>query len=86
MGVQLVREDAIAPKLRALEEKLDAAPNEKLVVFAQPVETVHVLAQRLEARLGLGSVSLIVGGQTDEERKEVIARFWDPCGARVLVS
>jgi superfamily II DNA or RNA helicase len=85
-GAQLVREDAIGPKLRALEQKLRDPPDEKLVVFAQPVETVYLLARRLEATIGPASVSLIVGGQDDDERKAAIDQFWKPRGARVLVS
>jgi superfamily II DNA or RNA helicase len=86
VGAALVRDDAVAPKINALLEKLAAAPDEKLVVFAQPVETVFLLNERLRAALGEEASTLIVGGQTDDERKAAIDRFWDPRGARVLVS
>ena len=51
-------------------------PDEKFVIFAQPVETVYTLKRRLERILGAGNVALIVGEQSPEARKERSRRFW----------
>ncbi|WP_437322379.1 S8 family serine peptidase [Sorangium sp. So ce394] len=84
-GTALIQSDALAAKLQHLYSWLDGAPDEKFVVFAQPIETVYTLRERIEAKLGPGSVSLIVGGQRQDERNEEIRRFRDG-DARVLVS
>jgi superfamily II DNA or RNA helicase len=85
-GVRLIERDALAHKLNPVFGWLDEAPDEKFVVFAQPIETVYTLKQRLEARLGEGSVSLIVGSQDRDVRRQEIERFRRADGARVLVS
>ncbi len=84
-GADLLRVDAFRAKLDALIQQLARAP--KLVVFAQPVETVWAIKTRLEEELGDGSVSIIVGGQSEDERGSEIGRFWETSdGSRVLVS
>lgn len=85
-GVNLIEQDAIVHKLNPVFEWLAAAPEEKFVIFAQPIETVFTLTQRLEAALGAGSVSVIVGGQDRDARRQEIERFRRADGARVLVS
>lgn len=85
-GVTLIERDALIHKLTPVFAWLEAHPDEKFVVFAQPVETVFTLKQRLEARLGQGAVSLIVGSQDRDVRRQEIERFRRPDGARVLVS
>ncbi len=85
-GVKLIERDALQHKLTPVFDWLDKNPEEKFVVFAQPVETVFTLKQRIEARLGEGSVSLIVGGQDRDTRRQEIERFRRADGARVLVS
>jgi len=86
-GTHLIYEDAFAAKLDHVLDRLRNDQDGKLVVFAQPVETVWALRDRIEAELGDGSVSIIVGGQRDEERRDQIRRFWDKtAGSRVLVS
>jgi superfamily II DNA or RNA helicase len=86
LGVSLVRGDAVGIKIEAILERLDNAPGEKFVVFAQPVDTVYFLYRRLEDRLGKGAVSLIVGGQSGLARDKEISRFRRPTRCRVLVS
>lgn len=84
-GAELIRADAFARKLQCLADLLATAP--KLVVFAQPVETVWAIRNRIEDLLGPGAVSIIVGGQSEDERRTEIERFWDRAGgSRVLVS
>ncbi len=85
-GVKLINRDALIHKLTPVFEWLEQNPDEKFVIFAQPVETVFTLRQRLEAHLGDGSVSLIVGGQDRDARRQEIDRFRRADGSRVLVS
>lgn len=86
-GTRLISNDAFAAKLEHVFRRLERSDGGKLVVFAQPVETVWALRDRVEAELGAGSVSIIVGGQRDDERRDQIRRFWEkPGGSRVLVS
>lgn len=86
LGVRLVESNAVAAKLGRILGWVREAPTEKFVVFAQPVDTVHLVARRLESELGPGSVSLVVGGQTTEERRREIDRFRRRGRTRVLVS
>jgi superfamily II DNA or RNA helicase len=85
-GAELIRTDALAAKIMPLLEWLEAAPQEKFVIFAQPIETVHRLQERLERTLGRGSVALLVGTQDKAERAKQIRRFWEREECRVLVS
>lgn len=64
---------------------LRGAGTEKVVLFAQPIETVTALARYLERTYG-EAPSLIVGNQDEAERKDMIDRFWRPDGPRFLVS
>lgn len=85
-GTDLVRADALACKVGKVLEWLDAAPGEKLVLFAQPVETVYAVRDRLAKALGPASTSLIVGGQDDAARRKEIQTFQSSEGSRVLIS
>lgn len=85
-GVTLVQNDALGRKLDRVFGWLNENPEEKFVVFAQPVETVFMLRYRLEQQLGAGAVALIVGEQKPEERQREIERFWADAKARVLIS
>lgn len=85
-GADLVAGDAFGQKLASLAELLAEAPDEKFVVFAQPIETVYTLKRRLEAELGSGAVAFIVGGQTLEQRRAEIDRFVGDSRVRVMVS
>jgi superfamily II DNA or RNA helicase len=64
---------------------LEPAGTEKVVLFAQPIETVTALAGYLERTYG-GRPAVIVGGQSDQARQDEIDRFVRPDGARFLVS
>ncbi len=67
------------------ERVLRPAGDEKVVLFAQPIETVTAMATYLERKTGQRP-ALIVGGQDDNLREEQIARFRDPEGPQFLVS
>lgn len=84
-GVSLIRSDASATKWDAVCELIDRAEGEKVVLFAQPVETVTLVADILERRYG-SRPALIIGNQSDEERTAEVARFQRDDGPRFLVS
>jgi superfamily II DNA or RNA helicase len=84
-GVELIRSSAAAEKWTKLAELIDQAGDEKIVLFAQPVETVTVVADFLKRRYG-ESPCFIIGNQSDEERRQQVALFQSPSGPRFLVS
>ncbi len=67
------------------ERALEPAGDEKVVLFAQPIETVTAVAGWLTRKTGQRP-ALIVGGQSEQERSDEIQRFWDARGPRFLVS
>ena len=84
-GMVLVQ-DSPDIKWEFLREKiLDGANGEKVVLFAQPIETVTALARYLEQRMGV-KPAIIIGGQTDVERRKVEERFLRKDGPQFLVS
>ena len=64
---------------------LTPAGDERVVLFAQPIETVSAFAHYLERTYGVRP-AVIIGGQTDQARQEEIDRFWRPNGPQFLVS
>jgi hypothetical protein len=64
---------------------LDPAAPDKVVFFAQPIETVTALAAYLQRVYG-DAPALIIGGQSDEQRQAQIDLFWQADGPRFLVS
>jgi len=84
-GVRVL-EEAGDQKWRILKKViLDQANGEKVVLFAQPIETVNALALYLEKVTG-ERPSIIVGGQTDIERQDQENRFRKATGPQFLVS
>src|SRR6266498_261044 len=84
-GVDLVK-NAGDEKWEIITEKLlKPAGDEKVVLFAQPIETVTSLAGFLERTTG-AKPALIIGGQSDAERKHEVDDFWDPDGPQYLIS
>lgn len=84
-GIEIVRE-AGDDKWNLLAEKLlGPAGEEKIVLFAQPIETVTSLARFLTRATGK-CPALIIGGQSDAERAREVEAFWRPDGAQFLVS
>ena len=67
------------------ERVLARADGEKVVLFAQPIETVRALARYLEQKLGV-KPAMIMGGQSDAERQQQQDWFWSKDGPRFLVS
>lgn len=84
-GVKLISTGASQAKWDALCTLIDSAGDEKVVLFAQPVETVTVVADVLAQRYGI-KPALIIGNQSDEERTAQVAQFQADDGPRFLVS
>jgi len=84
-GVQLLATGIGDQKWEPLLELLRAAEGEKVVMFAQPVESVAALSQFLVERTG-EHPAIIVGGQSDDDRDKQIQSFWRSDGPRLLVS
>jgi superfamily II DNA or RNA helicase len=84
-GVELLQDGTGDQKWALLLELLGAAPTEKVVLFAQPVETVSSLTRFIEVHTG-DRPAVIVGGQSDDDRDRQIRSFWRPKGPRILVS
>jgi hypothetical protein len=84
-GVRLLRAAPDAKWQYLYDEILVSAGSEKVVLFAQPIETVTALARFLEAKTGKPPAR-IVGMQSEEERTAEIEAFWSPSGPQFLVS
>lgn len=84
-GVQILLVSGDAKWKLLYDRVLRPAGDEKVVLFAQPIETVTTIATWLERTTG-HRPAIIVGGQSEEVRAEQILRFWDPRGPRFLVS
>jgi SNF2 family DNA or RNA helicase len=84
-GVRLIRAQAGQAKWDAVCRLIDMAEGEKIVFFAQPVETVTTMADILEARYGQRP-AIIIGNQNDEERTAQVDSFQSDNGPRFLVS
>ena len=73
-------------KWQAIYDRLlRTAGREKVVLFAQPIETVTALARYLEHVSGKRP-ALIIGDQSQADRDQEIANFWKPDGPQFLVS
>lgn len=83
-GLALLAGDRTA-KWRALDPLLRDAGDEKVVLFAQPIETVMALARYLEQTYD-HAPALIIGNQSDAERTAVVAAFQRASGPQFLVS
>lgn len=84
-GLQLLATQRTAKWDLLRDQVLTNVGHEKVVLFAQPIETVAALANYLE-RLDGRRPALIIGGQTPEERSAQVSLFRDPSGPRFLVS
>lgn len=84
-GVELLRAGAADQKWEALCKIIDASDGEKVVLFAQPVETVGVVAAFLEERYS-EKPAVIIGNQSDEDRIKEVSAFQSAAGPRFLVS
>jgi hypothetical protein len=84
-GVQLIESESSQAKWDAVCDLIDHFEGDKVVLFAQPVETVSVVAAVLEKRYGI-KPSIIIGNQPDHERTAQVSRFQSDEGPRFLVS
>jgi hypothetical protein len=84
-AISLLQGPSASAKWDALKPLLHAAGNEKVVLFAQPVETVTVVARFLEREFGVRP-AIIIGNQSDEERQAEVAKFRRADGPQFLVS
>ena len=83
-GLQLLADERDA-KWDALLPVLKSAGREKVVLFAQPIETVMALVRYLE-RAFQAAPALIIGDQSEDERQAQVAAFWRHDGPQFLVS
>jgi superfamily II DNA or RNA helicase len=84
-GLRIVARSAHDKWTLIMDRVLKPAGLEKMVLFAQPIETVTALAAFLERETG-EKPALICGGQSDAERDQEVQRFRNPDGPRFLVS
>lgn len=84
-GVELLQSSASNGKWDAVASIIDQSDGEKIVLFAQPVETIAVVAAFLRHRYG-EQPCVIIGDQSDEERRRQVAAFQSDTGPRFLVS
>jgi superfamily II DNA or RNA helicase len=84
-GIALLKTPAANAKWKALKRLVDNAVDEKIVFFAQPVETVTLVAAFLEQQY-CQRPAIIVGNQGEEERQSEVATFQSDGGPRFLVS
>ena len=84
-GVTLLGTPAANAKWDALVSLVEEAGSERVVFFAQPVETVSVVARYLEQKFG-ERPSIIIGNQSEDERRAQVAAFQRDGGPQFLVS
>jgi superfamily II DNA or RNA helicase len=84
-GISLVQEAGDEKWQFIQRALLDQAGSEKVVLFAQPIETVSALARYLERTTG-HKPAIIIGGQSDAERTKEVESFWRADGPQYLVS
>lgn len=85
MGVELLRETGDSKWNLIWEQVLAPAGDEKVVLFAQPIETVTALARYLERRCGQRP-AMIIGDQKEDQRQREIEAFWRDDGPQFLIS
>ncbi len=84
-GLGILRRSADVKWQIIKERILDERGDEKVVLFAQPIETVTAFAHYLERVTGRRP-ALIMGGQSDTERTLEVEAFHRPNGPQFLVS
>jgi hypothetical protein len=84
-GTELARSLGDYKWERIYDDVLSEAGSEKVVLFAQPIETVTALAGFLRRRSG-SMPALIIGAQSQAERDREIEGFWKISGPQFLVS
>lgn len=71
--------------LRAISELSNQNPDERFVIFTQYRDTLEFLSEELGKIYGLQRMARIIGGPL-EDKIAAIESFWDPDGARFLIS
>lgn len=84
-GINLVLSPRQLKWERLSRDVFQPAGQEKIVLFAQPIETVLALATWLQNKTGQRP-AIIIGGQSDAERDQQVARFKDSTGPQFLIS
>ncbi|MCC7334628.1 MAG: DEAD/DEAH box helicase family protein [Pirellulaceae bacterium] len=84
-GLAIIREQADFKWDFIKKNIIDTAGGEKIVFFAQPIETVTAFVNYLR-RVTDDDVSLVIGGQSDADRYAEVDKFLRPDGPRFLVS
>lgn len=84
-GIQLVRSSRQQKWERLFSEVIQPAGMEKIVLFAQPIETVTALSTWLEKKTGRRP-AIIIGGQSDAVREQQVALFKSSSGPQFLIS
>ena len=85
LGLSVLKEAGDSKWNLIRDRVLTPAGDERVVLFAQPIETITAFAHYLEGTYGVRP-AVIIGGQSDQERQEEIDRFWRPNGPQFLVS
>jgi superfamily II DNA or RNA helicase len=85
LGLSVLKEAGDSKWKLIWDRVLATADDDRVVLFAQPIETVTAFANYLQ-RVHAEPPAIIMGGQTDEERQKQIDAFWKPNGPRFLVS
>ncbi|RYG15529.1 hypothetical protein EON82_26125, partial [bacterium] len=84
-GVTLLEADPNRKWELLFDRVLHDIGHEKVVLFAQPIETVTTLATYIRGRTGRAP-SIIIGGQDEATRGREIEDFWRSDGPQFLVS
>jgi superfamily II DNA or RNA helicase len=84
-GIDLVRSAGDEKWLIIWNQLLAGVGTEKVVLFAQPIETVSALARFLERATGRAP-AIVIGGQDDIQRQLQVAAFKNLDGPQFLVS
>ncbi|MCA9094158.1 MAG: DEAD/DEAH box helicase [Planctomycetaceae bacterium] len=84
-GLKVLNENLDAKWERVFKEIVEQCHGEKIVFFAQPIETVTSFANFLFRKTGT-KPALIIGGQSDLEREQEVKRFCKMDGPQFLVS
>lgn len=71
--------------VRAIEQIRAGKPDERFVIFTQYRETLEFLREELAKLYGDDNVVTIKGGPLDD-KISAVERFWEPNGARLLIS
>jgi ERCC4-related helicase len=71
--------------LRAISELSNQNPDERFVIFTQYRDTLEFLSEELGKIYGMQRMARIIGGPL-EDKIAAIESFWDPDGARFLIS